>query len=260
MGMKDFYIEKMDWRFEKLSGLYWPMLHKIGKFTYAGRKCRQEIRNDNIVMTLMTYKRGQYLKRTIESLLDKNPNILSRLRIILLVQGPNDAPTESVIDEFKSIFDKILRPGINLGTGGGFTYLMKHSLDTECSFVLNLEDDWLSNEGFEKYLDEILKFLKKDEDVGFIRLRSIEEKISPINLISKKEIKHDIVTANIRKGNYHFSFNPIIIKTSVIPFLLPAQNEVTCEKKYELLGLQGAQLMAKCFIHVGNKRAEGWKR
>lgn len=260
MSLKDFFIDRIDWRFERIAPLYWPFLRLIGKASAAGRECRVPSAGNTITVTMMTYNRPEYFRRTVESFASINNNLLKKVKLIILVQGDGDEGTKKVINSYRKVFTEILRPGLNLGTAGGYSYLMEQAIATGCDYVLHLEDDWESRESLEDYINDALFVLANHKNVGYIRLRSIREKTSYINLVTRRPIIYKPITQFVWVCNGHYTFNPSLIKTSVIRHIIPATSEASSEKKYELLGLCAAQLMANCFVHIGEERVNDWVR
>jgi len=203
-----------------------------------------------VVVTILTYRRPDYLKKTLESFFEMND--ADKFLLTMLVQD-RDRGTEKVLDKWKNRIHHISYPNVNLGCAGGWNFLMGKTMESGLPYVIHLEDDFVSNESVSNYLPELIKLMKQN-NIGCIRLRSIKDKVSSHNIITKKEIKYRR-TGNIGIGNGHFTFNPTITKLSVIKKIIPVTREGEAMRKYEKLGLETGQLFANCFSHIGRKKA-----
>jgi len=210
-----------------------------------------------IPVGILTYKRAAYLKRTVESFLDLNSDRLEMFPLILLVQGGYDKNTDLVIDEYYHFFNRILISKENLGCAEGYNEIMGYSLMKNTELVMHLQDDWESRDSLANYIDEIIELFEKHEDIGYIRLRAwrLGTRVCGRNRITKKGISYDKVSDNIAKTTAHYTFNPTIIRSSVLKQILPFTEELDAMGKYHNLNMKAAQLYANCFRHIGEARA-----
>jgi len=210
-----------------------------------------------IPVGILTYKRAAYLKRTVESFLDLNSDRLEMFPLILLVQGGYDKNTDLVIDEYYHFFNRILISKENLGCAEGYNEIMGYSLMKNTELVMHLQDDWESREPLSKYIDEIIELFNMYKDIGYIRLRAwgIGRRVCKKNRLSKLGIEYNKVSDNIAKSTAHYTFNPTIIRSSVLKQILPFTEELDAMRKYHNLNMKAAQLYAHCFLHIGAVRA-----
>lgn len=259
-SLLEWYFANVDWRFGKYAHRYWPVLHALGKVWRPLVLGAARSFDVKLVITVLTYNRPDLLARTLQSLVEKNPKVIAISKIIVLVQGNGDESTKKVLQTFAPAIAQVHFSGTNLGTGGGYSLLMQKALALKPEYILHLEDDWLSNEPLDRHLDELFGIFKNNKDLGFIRLRSITEKVSKVNLVNNLPISFTKQSEHVLVGNSHFTFNPAMVRSWIIKTLVPVASEPSAEKKYELLGLSGAQLDAECFGHIGaEKRVADWK-
>lgn len=213
-----------------------------------------------IPLGMLTYKRPDFFRQTLESFIHLNYACLDRFILLLLVQDVDDE-TQKVIDDFKEYLHTVVY-GENVGCAAGYSKVMEMCLEYDPPLVMYLEDDWLSTEPLTHYLDLIERMFKERQEIGYIRLRSIKGKQpASYNLISREDIRrsarHSVFKGKeiITKGRLHFTFNPTITRSKVIASLLPSTLELTTIKQYHKTGLEGAQLEANCFKHIGSYRA-----
>ena len=235
----------------------WDLLPRIRRKEY--NQISPELDADiKIPVTIITYKRPWYIKRTLESFIEKNQSDIERYLLIVLVQGEKDSATEDILRRYQGRIKSVIYPGENLGCAGGYNLLMTESLKLELPYVVHLQDDFISNEPLSDYIPELIEVMQSNSKLGYIRLRSIRDKVNRYNVISRRKIKYKKKTRNISIGNGHFTFNPTIARSSVIEKLIPATSEIDAQQKYQELGLETGQLFASCFSHIGHKRVEDW--
>lgn len=247
MLIDPFYIFKWD--------LY-PKLKRINSLT------NNEIPNliNPIPVTILTYKRPLYFRETLKSFIEMNRTDLERFVLIILVQDKMNRDTRDVIETYKDQVYRVIGSDKNLGCAGGYSLLMSEALKFAPDFVINLQDDFASNEPLVKYLPELMSCLKQNASLGYIRLRSIYDKVNNYNAISRRKIKYKKQSNHIGFGDGHFTFNPTIAKASVIKKIIPTTSERDAQEKYQKLGLKNGQLFANCFVHIGEERVNNWAK
>ncbi|MCK4328201.1 hypothetical protein KAX02_00005 [candidate division WOR-3 bacterium] len=213
-----------------------------------------------IPVTVLTYRRPAYLERVLKSFFEVNREILECLSMIVLVQGSKGEETDHIINKHKEHFYHVIYSGSNIGVAAGYSRVMMEALELKPSYIIHLEDDFLSNESLSPYLSELVELLKKADNVGCIRLRSVKNKVLSYNMVSGKGTKYRRVTRNIVVGNAHFTFNPTITKSEVIEKIISVTSEERAMEKYHQLGLETGQLLAECFTHIGNVRCKNWRK
>lgn len=213
-----------------------------------------------IPVTVLTYRRPAYLERVLKSFFEVNREILECLSMIVLVQGSKGEETDHVINKYKEHFYHVIYSGSNIGVAAGYSRVMMEALKLKSSYIIHLEDDFLSNESLSPYLSELVGLLKKADNVGCIRLRSLKNNVLNYNMVSGKRTNYKRVTKNIAVGNAHFTFNPTITKSEVIEKIISVTSEERAMEKYHKLGLKTGQLLAECFTHIGKVRCKNWRK
>jgi len=210
-----------------------------------------------IPIGILTYRRPEYLKRTIESFLDLNSDRLDMFPLLLLIQGGYDKETDLAIEQFKKHIYRIYISEENLGCAAGYNKVMGYALSRETDLVMHLQDDWESRESLSKYIDEIINVFEEHQDIGYMRLRAwrLGTRVCGKNRITREGIKYDSVSENIAKSTAHFTLNPTIIRSVVLRKMLPITKELNAMHKYHELNMKAAQLYANCFRHIGADRA-----
>jgi len=211
-----------------------------------------------IPVLIVTYKRPTLLKKTLESFLKLNTGEIDRFLITVLVQGDGNEDTLRIIRKYKNQLHDVICAGVNLGCAGGYSVLVKEALKKDLPYLIYLQDDFVSNEALSNYLEEIIELLENNSDIGCIRLRSIKDRVNAYNIVSRKKIKYKKIIGNVAIGNAHFTFNPTMARSSVIKKIIPTTSERDAMEKYQAMGLQTGQLVAKCFSHIGHERATNW--
>jgi len=211
-----------------------------------------------VPVTIITYKRPRYFEKTLTSFINLNKSELNRFPIIIIVQGESDQDTERIIEEHKKHIFKTIYTDVNLGCAPGYSMLMAETLKLNVPYIIHLQDDFESREPLFGYMSELIAFLSKNRHVGYVRLRSTADKVNDYNVISRRKIKYIKSPASVWTGNAHFTFNPTIVKSSVIQKIIPTTSERDAQEKYQRLGLKSGQLFAKCFSHIGHERVNDW--
>jgi len=229
---------------------------------------------DSIPLGIITYQRADYLRRTLESFINVNYESLPIFKpVVVLVQGSDDATMNLVLDEFGAWVDRVIELKSNHGCAWGYTLLNQELLEEGSDLIMHLQDDWLSTEPLFNYLDEdrfsgyennkgILQLFKEREDVGYVRLRSsVWSKVSNRNRISGDYIKWRLWDTKFKKysrisiGPAHYTFNPTIVRASVLRKILPVTEERNAMEKYHKLKLLVGHIRGNCFMHIGEERA-----
>ena len=207
-----------------------------------------------IPVTILTYQRPEYLKLTLESFLDLNGT--ERFIFFILAQG-SDPETRKVLEPYAKLFEHQWHLDLNLGCSGGYSFIMRRVLDwgLESPYIFHLQDDWELRESLLPYLDEILALLRISPDIGYVRLRTVKSRVAKTNRVTQQRIVYRKRSPNVYVGNAHFSLNPSIARNSTIEQMLPIRKELDAMHKYDKLNLLTGQLDAKCFVHIGSKRA-----
>ena len=225
----------------------------------------KDIKKDRILpVVTLTFRRPQYLQKTIQTFIEKNENNLDMFSFRILVQGGLDPGTANVLKKWKDYLDFVDVRDKNEGCARGFNICMQEALRLRTPYLLHLQDDWESKEPISNYLPEIFNFMDTHKVVGCIRLGSIHEKGSKRNVISGDLVRWSKKSKHILVGNAHFTLQPTILRCDVVEQMTPIIKEHHAQQKYHKLGLQVAQLDADCFLHTGRRRGKkylsGWKR
>jgi hypothetical protein len=175
-----------------------------------------------------------------------------------------DDETLEVIKFHSNLFDEVILSKENVGAVVGIMYALDRAVQrySKSNYLMMLEDDWESHESLGKYLDDILSFLNSTSSIGYIRLRTIHQRVSNKSPIDKQGIRYIPVDDLIYRGNMHFTTNPIIFRRKIFDQF----KEYDMTKEYHmvevchLLGECGAQLRRDCFWHIGlSQRTRPWR-
>jgi len=229
---------------------------------------------EKIPLGIITYRRPEYLERTMKSFININYECLSLFRpVVVLIQGSDDRTLSVVHDKFGTWVDRVIELKSNHGCAWGYTLLNRELIEYGTSLVMHLQDDWLTTEPIDNYLHEdkfsgyennkgILQLFDERKDVGYVRLRSsVWSKVSNRNRISGEYIKWNLWETKFKKYSRislapaHYTFNPTIVRTSVLKKILPVTEERDAMEKYHKLGLLTGHIRGNCFMHIGESRA-----
>ena len=93
--------------------------------------------------------------------------------------------------------------------------------------------------------------------MGAIRLRTIDDAVATFNHVTLEPVRKEEWQESFLIGNYHYVFNPHLVKAEVARSVIPVSGEHHAQIRYHDLGLKVAQLIDKLFIHIGEQRATG---
>jgi hypothetical protein len=223
-----------------------------------------------IPLGVITYRRPKYLRKTLDSFFRLNYDVLEVFKpVVVLVQGA-DTHTMGVLNHFHNYIDRVIELKGNHGCAWAYTLINQELLEEGTDLVMHLQDDWLSTEPLTHYLFEdryehnkgIKQLFDERQDVGYLRMRSARRSsISSKNRITKEKIRWKKFGSKYERynrvliGNAHYTFNPSIIRTSVLRKILPVVKERDAMEKYHKLDLLTGLLNGNCFIHIGRDRA-----
>lgn len=218
-----------------------------------------------IPVAMLTYKRPDLLRQTLESFIVHNRSQLDRFRFFIFVQNWPDPETMTVINFFSNLFDEIILSRANTGsTQGMLNSLNRAALKyPDSKYLMMLEDDWESRDSLSLCLDEVLSFLDSDPLVGYIRLRAVHQRVFNKNPMTREEIKYIPVSDLIYRGNMHFTMNPLIFRREILDRFNIVENMTKESHMIQAchgLFQTGAQLRKDCFWHIGlTKRTRPWR-
>jgi len=210
-----------------------------------------------ILLCLLSFRRPNYLARTIEAFVRHNETLLGRcLKMIALDQCASQE-TLGVFEGGRSYFEKVYTTEINLGIGWGFSQLVELSRLHEADFILFLEDDWLCQVPLEKHLVDIEDLFRTRPDVGTLRLRTVDDAVATVNHVTMLPVEKTRWRDSFLIGNYHYVFNPHLVRVGVARSMVPVSGEHHAQIRYQALGFQAVQLADRMFHHIGEHRAPG---
>ena len=238
----------------------WLMYWLISNTPAKGRAfCCDPAIGVQIAVTMITCKRPYYLERTLSSFIEKNHNILGCLKIIILIQDDHDGRSGQVVYRYRNHICKAFFRKENLGVSGAFSTVMDYAIKENLPYILHLEDDFISEAPLDEYLADILDVFESCPRIGQVRLRSIKDKVSLGNMVTNRKIFYRPQQGRVVIGNAHFTYNPSLIRSTILNEILPVRSELEAMAKYEEMGLEAGQLVADCFVHIGKARISGWK-
>lgn len=206
---------------------------------------------DKIAITILTSARPAYLEKTLKSFFELND--LGSFPTLVLVND-RDEGTEKTINRYRDRFYSVLHSDTYLSCLEGYSFLMKEALKLDKPYIIHLEDDYVSRESLSVYLPELIGLMEETDNIGYIRLRSVKDRVKDHNMVTRRKIEYRKV-GNIGVGNAHFTTNPTIIRSSTVRKIIPVAEENDAMHKYQELGLETGQLFADCFSHIGEKKA-----
>jgi len=144
----------------------------------------------------------------------------------------------------------------NQGAGAGYNKGMEMALKEDPDYILFLEDDWVCVESISKHMYSMTKYMDEHLEVGMMRLRSKEERVSTKQrMTGKKIVWEETGFKNIYVSDAHWTFNPSIVRASTIRDLVPTGYGIVAIRDYQKLNMRTAKYDGFCFVHIGFERA-----
>ncbi|MHC4734850.1 MAG: glycosyltransferase family 2 protein [Planctomycetota bacterium] len=211
--------------------------------------------NNRTLIFILTWNRLNLTQNTLYSLLKYNKKEM--LDILFVDNGSSDGTSEYLKSENYEVIENNKNEGIFRGTKKGWMEGVKRGYD----FVLNLQNDFpciapVPFAVLEQYLDN-------NTDVGLIRLNKKRDRKK--NMVTKEPVRYEkpqsFGSYSISKCNYHASFNPCLIKSSIIPALVDYDGDKPKERvimnNLVKLNLKCAKLIPEPFLTQGDHKG-GW--
>jgi len=197
------------------------------------------------LIVILTWNRFKLTRKTLKSLFEFNkkedvPDIL------FIDNGSTDGTTKKL----EKLGYEVIKNKSNEGIFKASTKAWLEGVDRGYDFILNLQNDFpctgaVPFKAMEDYLDS-------HDDVGFIRLNKKKDKKrtifkeEPVRYFDKEKLGEH----TIEKCNYHCSFNPNLMKSSLIKYLSidnPKPRERGIVEEYFKLNLHASKLGPSVF-------------
>tara|TARA_Y100000310_G_scaffold341353_1_gene440224 strand:+ start:1431 stop:2084 length:654 start_codon:yes stop_codon:yes gene_type:complete len=212
------------------------------------------------LIVILTWNRYKKTKHTLDTLLKFNNGTVPDILFV------DNGSIDGTPDKLEKRGYEVIRNKKNEGIFNASTSTWLRGVQRGYDFILNLQNDFpcirtITFKLLEDYLDT-------NKGVGFIRLNKKRDK--KYNLVSKQPIRYEkpekISNFTIEKCNYHFGFNPALIKSSIIDsiVLTALKNKKKRERGimegFEELGLKSSKLRPEVFDTLAQGSHKGdWK-
>lgn len=221
----------------------------------------------SVVVTILTGRRPEYLKRTLSALeASLGIGLLSELDVICLVNGGDDrsssiargyawVSTVYEADDFRSI-------------GENVTSLAAKVRESRMPYWMHLEDDWAAEKSG-RWLEGACAVLEVEENIGQVRLRHSSERVSASHLVTHRMIRwaprphfRRFCGVMYRVARAHATYNPCVMRSLDAVEWMSASSEASAMRKFHATGKMAAQVYPGVFRHIGTKslRLEGTEK
>lgn len=200
-----------------------------------------------MVVAILGGKRPQLTQRTIDSVLDKCPELFESNKVIFF-NNANDKATRDLVESYDFI-DKLIVRKKTVSIGRAMSILAEEVKKSGEELYLLLENDWLcTNSG---WLEQAQR-LARNSRISQVRLRLDSERVLPNHMITGEPIKWRTKSGFKIADKAHFTQNPSIIKVSDIDNIFPATGERKAQKNWLENGMgKVVQLTPGAFQHIG---------
>lgn len=210
----------------------------------------------SLAITILTGNRPGLLRSTMGSLWQHAGELCRQAHVILYVNGV-DEETLRIVRELPWVDDLVLGERDVKPIGEAISFLMARVPPS--THVMHLEDDWVCLEpGF---YEKAAWILRANPAVGQVRLRRhypptvASQQTLPYNGITLVPVQWEEKRAPsgfwYRVGSAHFTFNPSIVRRSLLSEVYPCESEGHAMRRFHETGILAAQLLPGAFLHIG---------
>jgi glycosyltransferase involved in cell wall biosynthesis len=206
-------------------------------------------------ITLLTNRRLNLFKQTIETLAHQVPGLLEAAYVIALVNGPDPA-TRGYVEALPFVDRRLFHAQNILSVGRATSLLMREVLrHRSLKTVLHLEDDWCFATLDHTWLARAHAILDAEPEVGQVRLRHMAEPVLDYHMITRQPIAWQPRDGYRIARAAHFTFNPHLIRTRDVPRIYPSRDERDAQRRFLDTRLATAQLTPGVFRHTGAQQS-----
>lgn len=210
----------------------------------------------SLTITILTGNRPGLLRRVVGSLELYAGNLCKAAHVVLFVNGA-DPETLRIVHALPWVDDLVVGERDVKPIGEAISFLMDRVPPS--AYVMHLEDDWVCLEpGF---YEKAAWIMRANPAVGQVRIR----RHYPPTVLSQQTLPYNGITLvpvqwqekkgprgfSYRVGAAHFTFNPSLVRRSLLSAVYPCENEGHAMRRFHGTGLLAAQLLPGSFLHIG---------
>jgi len=204
-------------------------------------------RGDSLGIGLLAGRRLQLLRRTIDALRTRCPELLEEGFVVALCTG-DDPEMQAYLDRLPWI-DQHLRSTQGTLPAGSAASLLMETLASrqDIGTILYLEEGWKMVAEEQEWLEHARRILDDDPRVGQVRLRHARERVPSRHSVTSHAIHWTRGRGFLLAPDAHFSFNPSLLRALDVPRIFPCKSEREAQEHYLSSGLSTAQLLPGVF-------------
>lgn len=215
------------------------------------------MKKNRSLIVILTWNRLKITRKTLKTLSKHNGK---ELDLLFIDNGSTDGTVEYFDHKGYEVIKNMANEGIFRASAKAWIEGVNRGYD----FVLNLQNDFPCTRKIpfnilEQYMDD-------HTDIGFIRLNKKKDKKR--NMVTGKKIRYELPQVfgefSISRYSYHATFNPCLIKASIIKDLVKYDGDNPRERilvnNFAELGLGCAKLLPEVFDTMSQGDHKGyWK-
>lgn len=211
----------------------------------------------DIAITLLTGDRPDLLARTLMSLRNGAPGLLSSAHVAVVQNGP-DTPdatpepgysTDDILGMFHQYIDTFTLLRDRLPVGQATTALLGYPPPRP--YTLHLEDDWQAVTADITWLDRARQVLTDHADIHQVRLRHAGETVMARHMLTRRPLMWQPGPYGTRTAPAHYTLNPSLMRSAEVAELWPADGENGAARQFYNRGWKVAQMEPGVFRHIG---------
>lgn len=211
----------------------------------------------SLAITILTGRRPALLRQTVESLVRHAEPLCREAHVVVFVNGA-DSGTMRIVNALPWVDELLVGDERPRPIGEAISFLMG-KVPSAVDYVMHLEDDWTCTGA--GWFGKATWILGRHPTVGQVRLRHyappsmIGQRVLAYHMLTRAPIRWQDKRASsgfhYRIGGAHFTFNPSVIRRSLLSAVYPCQSERDAMLKFHRKKLQAAQLLPGAFWHAG---------
>jgi Glycosyl transferase family 2/Methyltransferase domain len=210
---------------------------------------------DGLAVSILTGGRPDLLRRTVESLIQSAPQLLSDSYVVVMVNG-SDGETEAYVDGLPFVDRVLSHRGRRLPVGVSTSRLMAEVAGhLSARYLLHLEDDWATSTLDDSWLERACAILRTRPHIGQVRLRHRSQQVLQRHMVSGLPIGWEQDDGFLWARSAHLTFNPSLLRSTDLPRIFPCRDEADAQRRFLRTGFGAAQLTPGVFRHLGARRS-----
>lgn len=216
----------------------------------------------DLVLTVLTGRRPDLLRETLDSLALSSPGLLESATVFVLHNG-GDKATQETLSSYRPFLDDVETTDNLLPIPLAGAKCGSFAESSDRTFWMHLEDDWRSLGVHRGWLQASREILDGNQEVAQVRLRHHLEPVLKRHMVTSQPLDWKDNGHWLLSRNGHVTNNPSLRRSQHGSVGYPCRDEKDMQVNWMKVGLTSvAQLKPGEFVHIGQgpkslKRTDG---